>query len=256
MGKTSIACLILIVAGSAYLRAEQSSASAEMPPCHAQQEAPLPENMVKPKYPANALRNGLAAKVEFRLIVAPDAKLKSLTLLSEASEFSRNTEAAIRKWRFRPVSIQSKPVETAYRIHVRFDPLLREANSNVDLESPQQEQPVPPLSSTAKACLSTIGGEVHRASEPGIVPPRAVYAPAPEFSEEAREKKENGNVTILLVVGTDGLPHEAIVACSSASDLNENAIGSVKNWKFEPGTKDGRPVAVAIFVDISFKRYD
>jgi hypothetical protein len=32
--------------------------------------------------------------------------------------------------------------------------------------------------------------------------------------------------------------------------LDEKAIEAVKNWRFEPATKDGKPVAVAINVEV------
>ena len=146
-----------------------------------------------------------------------------------------------------------RPVETIYRIHVRFSPLLREANSDVELESPQSESPL--LSLSTKAPGESPEEQVHRMSEPGMVDPKPLYQPEPEFSEASRKKGENGNVDIALVVGTDGLPHDLKLMCSSIPDSNQSAIEAVKQWKFTPGTKDGKPVPVNIMVDIEFKLY-
>jgi TonB family protein len=52
------------------------------------------------------------------------------------------------------------------------------------------------------------------------------------------------------------LPRQVRVACSSVPDLNENAIETVKTWRFEPGTKGGKPVAVEIAVEVDFKLYN
>ncbi|PYX49750.1 MAG: hypothetical protein DMG79_07795 [Acidobacteria bacterium] len=49
----------------------------------------------------------------------------------------------------------------------------------------------------------------------------------------------------------DGLPRDLKIACSSAPDLNDNAIAAVKKCKFAPATKDGTPVAVEIVVEVS-----
>jgi outer membrane biosynthesis protein TonB len=35
--------------------------------------------------------------------------------------------------------------------------------------------------------------------------------------------------------------------------LDANAIAAVKTWKFAPVTKDGRPVAVAMRLEIDYK---
>ena len=34
--------------------------------------------------------------------------------------------------------------------------------------------------------------------------------------------------------------------------LDENAIEAVKQWRFEPAMKDGKPVAVEINVEVTF----
>jgi protein TonB len=35
-------------------------------------------------------------------------------------------------------------------------------------------------------------------------------------------------------------------------DLDEKAVEAVRNWKFQPALKDGKPVAVAINVMVKF----
>ena len=206
--------------------------------------------MIRPKYPKDALRNGIAGKVELRAVIAPDGKSKDLAVLSGDSEFSQNAVAAIRKWRFHPEQRQGQPVETTYKIHVRFNPLLQEANSDVELESPRTESlAAAPLAKTHQ----DFGAEVHQMSESGVVAPKQLYSPEPEFSEKSRREKMAGVVGIILAVGTDGLPRDLQIACSSVPENNENAVAAVKTWRFAPATKDGKPVAVAIEVDISFK---
>jgi protein TonB len=37
--------------------------------------------------------------------------------------------------------------------------------------------------------------------------------------------------------------------------LDEKAIEAVKTWRFDPALKDGKPVAVQINVEVSFRLY-
>jgi TonB family protein len=37
--------------------------------------------------------------------------------------------------------------------------------------------------------------------------------------------------------------------------LDEKAIEAVKTWRFEPAMKDGKPVAVAINIEVDFRLY-
>jgi periplasmic protein TonB len=89
----------------------------------------------------------------------------------------------------------------------------------------------------------------------GVSPPRPIYQPEPEFSEEARKAKYQGTCTLGLIVGTDGRPSNIRVLSSLGMGLDEKAIEAVKNWKFEPAMKDGHPVRVEIAVEVDFHLY-
>lgn len=244
-----IACGLLIPS-----QAQQSHLGTDIPPCPPEVKAPMPDNMIRPLYPKEALRNGVAGTLVARVQIAPEGKTEDIVVLEGDPLFSKSAVAAIRKWRFHPMFTKGHPVETTYKIHVRFNPLLQEANSDVELESPQPDPCA--MSELVKAHLRDSGNRVYRMSEPGVVAPKQIYAPEPEFSEKARKAKEQGAVALSLIVGTDGLPQDLAVACSSAPDLIDNAIEAVKLWRFAPGTKDGRPVPVAILVDVSFTLYN
>ena len=89
----------------------------------------------------------------------------------------------------------------------------------------------------------------------GVSPPRPIYQPEPEFSEEARKAKYQGVCTLGLIVGADGRPSNIHVLSSLGMGLDEKAIEAVKNWKFEPAMKDGHPVRVEIAVEVDFHLY-
>jgi TonB family protein len=89
----------------------------------------------------------------------------------------------------------------------------------------------------------------------GVSAPKALYAPDPEYSEEARKAKYQGTCVLWLIVGPDGHPRDIKIARSLGLGLDEKAIEAVKTWKFEPAMKDGKPVAVQINVEVSFRLY-
>ncbi len=89
----------------------------------------------------------------------------------------------------------------------------------------------------------------------GVSAPRALFAPDPEYSEEARKAKYQGTVVLWVVVGPDGRPHEVRVQRSLGLGLDEKAIEAVRQWRFEPAKKDGTPVAVQINVEVNFRLY-
>ncbi len=60
------------------------------------------------------------------------------------------------------------------------------------------------------------------------------------------------SVGIFLELSADGTIRKARVARSLRKDLDEKALAAVKQWKFTPARKDGRPVAVQVMVDVFF----
>ena len=89
----------------------------------------------------------------------------------------------------------------------------------------------------------------------GVSAPRPLFAPDPDYSEEARKAKYQGTCVLWLVVASDGKPRDIRVARTLGLGLDEKAIAAVKLWRFEPAMKDGKPVAVQISVEVSFRLY-
>jgi len=95
------------------------------------------------------------------------------------------------------------------------------------------------------------GGGAYRPGN-GVTAPRAIYTPEPEFSEEARKVKRMGMVILRAVIGVDGRPRDIRVERSLGMGLDEKAIETVRNWRFEPGKKDGRPVPVEMNIIVDY----
>jgi TonB family protein len=99
-----------------------------------------------------------------------------------------------------------------------------------------------------------IGGGAYRVGG-GVSAPKILYRIEPEFSEEARKNKWQGVVILRVIIGTDGKAHEINVQRSLGMGLDEKAVEAVKQWRFEPGHKDGQPVPVEVSFEVSFHLY-
>lgn len=89
----------------------------------------------------------------------------------------------------------------------------------------------------------------------GVTIPQAIYSPEPSFSDEARKAKAQGIVTLILVVGRDGLPYDIRVRQSLGMGLDEKALEAVSRWRFRPATLNGQAVATQIAVEVNFRLY-
>jgi periplasmic protein TonB len=88
-----------------------------------------------------------------------------------------------------------------------------------------------------------------------ITPPHTIYDPEPEYSEEARKLKQQGTVVLSLVVDQQGRARDIHVVRSLGMGLDEKAIEAVNKWKFEPGKREGLPMAVQVNVEVNFRLY-
>ena len=87
----------------------------------------------------------------------------------------------------------------------------------------------------------------------GVSKPVVLYAPDAEFSEEARKAKFSGNVEVYLVVDEHGAPSRIRVVRGVGMGLDDKAIEAVRQYKFKPAMKDGKPVKVDLYIDVNFQ---
>jgi len=90
---------------------------------------------------------------------------------------------------------------------------------------------------------------------PGVTQPQVLFNPQPEYSDDARKRKINGEVDMCIIVGRDGLVHAAAVTKPLDASLDEKALEAVRTWKFRPATNSGSPVAVRLALQVWFRLY-
>ncbi|HME07372.1 MAG TPA: energy transducer TonB [Bryobacteraceae bacterium] len=87
----------------------------------------------------------------------------------------------------------------------------------------------------------------------GVSAPSLLHKVEPEYSEEARKAKYQGTVVLFVIVDENGNPKELRVIRPLGLGLDQKAIEAVQKWKFRPGMKDGRAVAVQATIEVNFR---
>jgi TonB family protein len=88
---------------------------------------------------------------------------------------------------------------------------------------------------------------------PGIVAPKVLEKTEPQYTDQARAAKLEGTVALVMVVGVDQRAHDIKVKKSLDPGLDASAVASIKAWRFQPGTKNGKPVPVRANVEVNFR---
>jgi TonB family protein len=87
----------------------------------------------------------------------------------------------------------------------------------------------------------------------GISPPVPVEKKDPEYSSEARINHFQGTAVLSVVIDQDGRPRDIVMVRPVGMGLDQKAVEAVRQWRFEPGRKDGQPVAVLATIEVNFR---
>jgi len=89
----------------------------------------------------------------------------------------------------------------------------------------------------------------------GLEFPIAEKKPEPDFTNQARLDHVKGLVQMRVTVGTDGLPRRIAIRQPLGYGLDAKTADNLAKYRFKPGTKDGKPVAVEVIVNQMFDVY-
>jgi periplasmic protein TonB len=92
------------------------------------------------------------------------------------------------------------------------------------------------------------GGNGHPYSR-GVSLPTCIICPYPIYTDEARQTKVQGTVTLRVLVGSDGRASEIRVMRGIGFGLDERAAQTVRGWKFKPA-RDASQRAVAAWITV------
>ena len=85
----------------------------------------------------------------------------------------------------------------------------------------------------------------------GFAGPVRTKAVAPVYSSFGRRACLEGEVRLLVGIGRDGVP-QRIRVLQGFADLSEAAVAAAEQWRFEPATLHGEPVAFDYRLSVSF----
>ncbi len=83
--------------------------------------------------------------------------------------------------------------------------------------------------------------------------PRVIYQPGPTLDAAAR-RKAPGTVYIIFIVDQRGRVENPMIQKSTDPVFEKPALAAVKQWKFEPGKRNGQPVRFRMRVPVTFPK--
>jgi protein TonB len=196
------------------------------------------------------------------VILAGLAVLATLNVVAEHKPTPRLTVVAVKKLDTTP-----PPPPKSFEKSLEQQPQAFVPKPMIELPSPGPTQvaldlpppPSAPLIATARIVAPagpTVAAAPFASSDPvegGDLSSQVLYARPPVYPIDARRRREQGTVKLMVLVGPDGRVLDIRLAASSGSQtLDRAALGAVKRWRWSPQKKGGAPLAVRGYVTIPF----
>ncbi|HME00250.1 MAG TPA: energy transducer TonB [Terriglobia bacterium] len=86
-------------------------------------------------------------------------------------------------------------------------------------------------------------------------PPIALPHEEPPYTEEARKAKLQGTVALWVIVDREGKVSDVQIARPLGLGLDDQAVETVRKWRFKPATRDGVPVQVRVSVETTYRMF-
>jgi TonB family protein len=90
-------------------------------------------------------------------------------------------------------------------------------------------------------------------TEGTTTPPKLVQWDEASYPAEALKQRIEGTVVLMVLVARDGSVTAVSVSKGVEESLDRSAQRAVRNWRFEPATRDGRSVNVVLEIRVDFK---
>jgi TonB family protein len=105
-------------------------------------------------------------------------------------------------------------------------------------------------------CIATQHGAFVAAFKAaGVSEPKCIHCPSASYSNEARKAKYQGAVKLNVVIDEKGHVRSAVVTKADPYGLDARSLIAARQWQFEPAMKNGKPVAVCVPIEMTFRLY-
>lgn len=205
---------------------------------------------VKPVYPDAAKKANLQGQVILQALIDKDGLVKQITTLNGRPILAKALTDAAYQWRYRPYPNLNNPMPIETRITYRFQLAL------VQPPTPATAQQGIALAANITPFIGNTGlppgTKIYTRNDSGVTVPQRTSGLPPPYTKQARKNQVQGVVAVQILVKPDGTVGLVKLIHGLEIGLNQSALNTVRNWRFAPATKNGKPVPVWADVFIDF----
>lgn len=212
-------------------------------------ESPRPGPQTTPE---PTISQNTAAKIKAQLLSEPDISELNIQV-TESEDEVRLTgtvpDYAVRLKVYKAATAAAGAKKINDQLHVVGSSVKAGDNSSEEIGSvPLAGEPEQGSAKVTTERSASIPGDN------GVGYPSCLYCPEPQYTDEARAAKIQGNIVLRVIIQPDGHATEIVVTQSLGYGLDERAIDTVRSWRFKPAAgPDGTPVATITPIEMTFR---
>jgi TonB family protein len=198
-----------------------------------------------PMFPVALVGEGITrGQAIIAISVSAEGKLTDWLVLGYTQKsLAQSCIEALKQWKMSPARLDGEPVPVQARLTFNFTVDGAVISFNV-------------INHFLYDRYAALGDgrleyRVHNAGEIDRVPAR-VSTPAPLYAAEAEKQGVRGKVLVHFYIDEQGVVRLPSVEAGAHPYLSEQAVAAVREWRFEPPTRYGRPVLIAASQEFDF----
>ena len=192
----------------------------------------------------------LRGKVVLDLVVDETGKPEQVYFINAlGNDLDRLALVAVEADRFDPGTRNGDRVAVKESVDVSLDGCIEAKTDDSGKQVQMLRLKTQPLQTFSKF-RSIHGAKFFKDAEP----PYPLMTPEAQFTDEARNRRISGVCLIKLTIDEHGLTQNPTIVHTIGHGLDEEAIKAVQKYRFRPALKKGKPVAVAMTIEVNFRQ--
>jgi TonB family protein len=219
---------------------------------------PKPLKLVTPAFTASSRLEESHGLVFVEATIDVTGSVRDVQIAGSLPSHDRAVRDAVRQWQFTPVTVNDRLVSVAITLFVRVGTASNAAVEAIDAARFFAERSYDDARSWATQAATLVAEEAKvRPAAPAfavrVLPFKVQHVP-PTMPVSAKAVRIDATVVIDAVVAADGSVRDARVV-SGDRMVNEEALNTVRRWRYLPASEDSRPVDYPMTFTVSFKAF-
>jgi TonB family protein len=106
----------------------------------------------------------------------------------------------------------------------------------------------PPDPNASMSCPATSANR-------GVTSPKCLQCTPPSYTDAARKSRWQGNLLLKLSIDDQGQVTSAITLAGAPYGVDDQALATLRTWRFQPATRDGQPIHTCVPVEVTLRFY-